>query len=312
MVPEKDAQTRVMVNPTLAPAEFLELLLLSFGVRDLPASKAQRLILIEDLLTKAHRAGKATVLIIDEAHKLNFDVLEEIRLLMNFETSEQKLLQIVLAGQPELDDLLNRPELWQLKQRVAIRLQIEPFTREQVGEYLLHRWTRIGGADTLPFDAEAISLISEQSCGIPRLINSICDNALLLAYSNGSHVLNAKHILEVVRDLDLRPAGDGVRQTRTLGTDVHTKPAEPASAPAHIEPVEPRRLEVEVTRQVEPAPKAIEVTNKMPGTAQDANHVDPQLAGKQSKPLQLDTLARYMPEQSKSFFLRRWTARLRA
>src|SRR6266852_2095381 len=124
IVPEINAQTCVIFNPTLTPAEFFELVLLNFGVNDVPDSKARRLMLLKDLLKKAHDENRVPVLVIDEAHKLSYEVLEEIRLLTNFETSDQKLLQIVLAGQPELNGLLNRKDLWQLKQRVAIRLQI--------------------------------------------------------------------------------------------------------------------------------------------------------------------------------------------
>src|SRR5215472_8629790 len=120
-IPPSRARFSVVLNPTLTPAEFLELALLDFGIGSIPASKAQRLLLLEEFLVKAREQKQVPVLVVDEAHKLPPDVLEEIRLLSNFEQAEAKLLQIVLAGQTELAAVLNRPDLRQLKQRIAVR-----------------------------------------------------------------------------------------------------------------------------------------------------------------------------------------------
>jgi len=122
-----------------------------------PASKALRLTRLELLLLTAHKNGMVPVLIVDEAHKLNNDVLEEIRLLTNFENNDYKLLQIVLTGQPELRDVLNRKDLWQLKQRIAVRLHIDPLSPEQVKQYIQHRWTRADAITAPPFADDAIS-----------------------------------------------------------------------------------------------------------------------------------------------------------
>jgi general secretion pathway protein A len=203
VLPETDAQTSVVLNPVLTPAEFLELLLINFRVKDLPVSKAQRLARLEQMLIETNREGRVAVLIIDEAHKLSHEVLEEIRLLTNFETHQSKLLQIVLTGQPELKDILNRPDLWQLKQRVAVRLKIKPLSPNQITEYLVYRWTRAGGSVPLPFTEDGISAIARWSRGIPRIINSICDNALLLAFSDGIRRIGSAMIDDVVADLDL-------------------------------------------------------------------------------------------------------------
>jgi general secretion pathway protein A len=200
---EVDARCSVVFNPLLTPSEFLELLLINFGVRNLPASKALRLLKLEQLLTETHKAGKAAVLIVDEAHKLSYEVFEEIRLLTNFETSEQKLLQIVLSGQPELTRVLSHPNLWQLKQRIAVRLHIDPLSPEDVKAFIQHRWTRAGGAMPHPFTEEAISLISLWSQGIPRLVNSLCDNGLLQAISQDGKTVGADEIAQVIVDLDL-------------------------------------------------------------------------------------------------------------
>ena len=200
---ESSARCSVVFNPLLSPAEFLELLLFNFGLRDMPASKTLRLLKLEELLLETHRARKTAVLIVDEAHKLSHDVFEEIRLLTNFETAEDKLLQIVLAGQPELKSVLSHPDLWQLKQRIAVRLQIDPLATRQVGAFIAYRWNRFGGADPHPFTKEAVALVAQWSRGIPRLVNSICDNALLLAFSQQVRKVGAEEILEVTRDLDL-------------------------------------------------------------------------------------------------------------
>ena len=239
MLPESEAQTSVVLNPVLTAAEFLELLLLNFGVQDLPVSKAQRLVRLEELLLQANRSGRAPVLIIDEAHKLNNEVLEEIRLLTNFETREAKLLQIVLTGQPELRDVLNRPDLWQLKQRVAVRLRIKALSRIQVNDYMIYRWNRAGATSPLPFGEEAVSMIALWSKGIPRLINSICDNALLLAFSDSSRAVLPSHIQEAVRDLDLgsRTPESGVAPAAPVFKESHRPLSNGQARTAELEPL---------------------------------------------------------------------------
>ena len=192
----------VILNPTLTPAEFLEAALLDFGFKNIPASKAQRIWAFQSFLWEAHRAGQISALIVDEAHKLSHDVLEEIRLLGNFESASEKLLQVALVGQCELDDLLNGEHLWQFKQRIARRMTIAPLPIEAVGPYIQHRWTIAGGKDA-PFSAEAVAGIGQVTRGIPRLINVICDNALIDAFADESPIVEARHVLGVCRDLQL-------------------------------------------------------------------------------------------------------------
>jgi general secretion pathway protein A len=199
----KSAKFSVVLNPTLSLKEFFESVLLDFGITDVPESKAQRIMRLQEFLVKQHHESCPPVLIVDEAHKLSPEILEEIRLLTNFETAEKKLLHIVLAGQTELKALLNREDLGQLKQRIEIRLEIKPLSVADVSTYMRHRWERAGGATALPFTTEAISLIASASRGIPRLVNSICDNALLLAFGESASSVTAKHLREVLRDLDL-------------------------------------------------------------------------------------------------------------
>jgi general secretion pathway protein A len=181
----------------------LELVLLDFGITDVPLSKARRIIRLQELFVDLHEQGKVPVLIVDEAHKLSLEVLEEIRLLTNFESTKGKLLQIVLAGQSELADLLNRDDLRQVKQRIEIRLQVRPLAGGEIGNYMRHRWQCAGGSAALPFSAEAISLVAGASRGIPRLVNSICDNALLIAHAGGDSWITVDQLRQVLRNLDL-------------------------------------------------------------------------------------------------------------
>jgi len=221
-------RTSIVYNPTLTPEEFLELALGDFDMPRIPMNKAQRLLHLEQFLLAAYREGKVTVLIIDEAHKLSSQLLEEVRLLTNFETGKQKLLQILLVGQPELNGILNREELWQLKQRVAVRMQIQSLSSPDVPHYLSCRWTKAGGSEPLPFQAAAMDLIATWSKGIPRVINGICDNALVSAFGAGRKIVNPEDILDVVRDLDLQ-MGKRAEPARTVSPAPHplsiTQPA---------------------------------------------------------------------------------------
>lgn len=226
--------TSFIYNPKLTASEFLEMALADF---DMPGgnsmNKAQRLFRFEQFLRSANRDGRTAVLIIDEAHNLSPEVLEEVRLLTNFETASQKLLQIVLAGQPALDDMLNRDDLLQVKQRVAAHVRTRPLTREELPLYLEFRWTKAGASGPLPITREAIDLISECARGIPRSVNGICDNALISAYGAGRKIVGPADILEVARDLDLRVPSDTAVESLRPGiaaADEITKPNQPADS----------------------------------------------------------------------------------
>jgi len=201
-LPPTKLQFSIIMNPTLTPAEFLELALLDFGLTDIPTSKAQRLWKLQNLILEGAREGKVSALVIDEAHKLSPEVLEEIRLLGNFEDADQKLLQIVLVGQAELNEVLDREDLRQLKQRVAVRLAIGPLASSEVEEYIRHRWLRAGGV-RVPFSQDAMELIAAMSRGIPRLINSLCENALTIAIGEGSMTVEPSHVDAASADLHM-------------------------------------------------------------------------------------------------------------
>jgi general secretion pathway protein A len=234
----KSTQFSVVLNPTLTREEFLEMVLLDFGVTDIPSSKAQRLFKLQDLLSQLQTDGIAPVLVVDEAQRLSVELLEEIRLLTNFETADRKLLQIVLAGQPELAAILNRFELRQLKQRIEVRLEIKPLSAAEVGMYIHHRWLRAGGSTPLPFSAEAVSRIAQASTGIPRLVNVICDAALLLAYAGRESSIKTAHIQQVLRDLDLSGApraGASIAPIETNGTPPRAAIRENGTQPARAQ-----------------------------------------------------------------------------
>ncbi|HLG16583.1 MAG TPA: AAA family ATPase, partial [Blastocatellia bacterium] len=191
-------------NPLLSTAEFFDLLASEFRLQPEP-SKSAMLRMLGYVLMSRHAQGRRTVLVVDEAHLLPAHLLEEIRLLLNFETNREKLLQVVLCGQPELHDMLERPEFRQLKQRVSLKCSIEPLSRHETASYI--RWRlRIGGAkDENLFESEAVRAIHRFSGGIPRVINNICDNALLTGFSRTSPRITGAIVEEVVQLLDLTP-----------------------------------------------------------------------------------------------------------
>jgi len=171
-------------DTTLAFEGLLEYILEDFGVAKPGESHVQRLIALNNFLIERRRAGQNTVLVLDEAQNLDLHALEQIRLLSNFETQTEKLLQILLVGQPELLDKLDRPELRQLKQRIGLRCRILPLTAEQTRDYIRVRLRVAGASDLGLFSDAAIRVIAEYSGGIPRLINTLCDHCLLIGYAD--------------------------------------------------------------------------------------------------------------------------------
>ena len=192
-------------NPFLTAAEFLEQLSDGFQLA-LPrsTSKPDLLMALGRYLSLRHARGLRTVLIIDEAHGLPSALLEETRLLLNFETNSEKLLQIVLCGQPELNETLNRQGLRQLKQRISLRCSIKPLNRVEVHKYIRFRLKTAGANRVNLFDDDAIELVCAASQGIPRVINNVCDNALLYGYAAGSDVVTRSVVDEVLESLDMQ------------------------------------------------------------------------------------------------------------
>jgi general secretion pathway protein A len=189
-------------NPLLSTEEFFDLLAGEFRLKP-QTSKAVMLRMLGHVLMARHAAGLRTVLVVDEAHLLPKHLLEEIRLLSNFETNRDKLLQIILCGQPELHDLLAQSDLRQLKQRVSLKCSIKPLSTHETAEYIGWRLRIAGARDESLFEPAAIQAVHRFSGGIPRIVNNICDNALLTGFAQGSPRITSAVIETVVDDLDL-------------------------------------------------------------------------------------------------------------
>jgi general secretion pathway protein A len=172
-----------VMNSTLAFDEILEYILADFGIATAGGSRAQRLMTLNRFLIERRRAGVNTVIIIDEAQNLDSQTLEQIRLLSNFEMTGDKLLQIVLAGQPELRVKLQQPELRQLRQRIGLRCTIAPLDSSQVEQYIMNQLRVAGARDRHLFSPAAIRKIAQYSRGIPRVVNMVCDHSLLIGYA---------------------------------------------------------------------------------------------------------------------------------
>ena len=207
-------------NPFLTASEFFEQLTTEMDL-ELPrtASKPELLSAMGRFLAERHMGGLRTVLVVDEAHGLPISLLEEIRLLMNFETNSEKLLQVVLCGQPELTETLNQPQLRQLKQRVSLRCGIKPLSIFEINKYIRFRLKQAGAENIGIFETAAVKLIGQVSQGIPRVINNICDNAMLYGYAANSQVISREFVEEVIRTLDLAPANPGENMESSLGSE---------------------------------------------------------------------------------------------
>jgi general secretion pathway protein A len=192
-------------NPCLSPLEFLRYVASDLGLKAAKQDKATLLLELNNYLIARYRKNMTTVLVVDEAQHLEPELLEEIRLLTNLETSQQKLLQIVLVGQPELDQRLDSPELRQLKQRVALRCQLGPLQEDETKSYILRRLQRAGANShaTTMFPLETIAAVYRYSRGVPRLINTVCENALIATYAQKAQVVRPEVIDEVATDLRL-------------------------------------------------------------------------------------------------------------
>jgi general secretion pathway protein A len=223
----KDISYAYLFNSRLTPNEFLQYMLLDFG---LPASGKNKCELLFDLgkfLVSQDAKRMTTVLIVDEAHDLSEELLEEVRLLSNLETSGDKLLQILLVGQPELDEKLDSSGLRQLKQRITLRTQLDPLSSEETKAYIEQR-LQIAGADSASssvFSAEAVSAVYGFSHGFPRLINTICENALITAYARQMPSITPDIIKDVAEDfrLDVLPAPKVATSESEGGMDVPEK-----------------------------------------------------------------------------------------
>ena len=198
--------TSFVFNPRLDTLDFLEFVLTDFGITPATRTKSGMLIQLNRWLIERFRNGETCVIVVDEAQNLSLELLEEIRLLTNLETTSEKLVQIVLAGQPELEQMLRQPALRQLRQRVSLWCRTQAITLEQTEQYIaerLHLAGRVDAREHAIFLPEAVQAIYRASRGIPRLINLICEHALILAYVEQLYQVPAGIIAAVTQDLDL-------------------------------------------------------------------------------------------------------------
>src|SRR5262247_2155086 len=235
------AQTALIFSTIVSPADLLRSVCEEFGLVE-PKRPLQDihdyLVSLNEFLLESYRKGENCALIIDEAQNLSAEVLESIRLLSNFETSKDKLLQILLVGQPELAVRLNSPDLRQLKQRVMLRHQLRALTLQECCEYVSNR-LKVAGGELSIFTANALESIHSYSAGIPRIVNVLCDNALLSGYALGRKEIDTGIIREVAEDLSittnpearLRPIHQVVNNTNGNGS---AQPAEVASVEAQL------------------------------------------------------------------------------
>jgi general secretion pathway protein A len=215
-----------MFNPRLSEVEFFDFMLTDFGIPTDSAMKSRTLMKLNEWLLELHRSGGRAVLIVDEAQNLSADMLEEIRLLTNLETSTERLLQIVLAGQPELEEKLNDSRLRQLRQRITLWAKIRPLSLLETHGYIRERLRMAGYTGEEIFTPAAIEVVHCHSHGIPRIINLMCEHALISAFVEHSRTISQEMVEEVARDFDLQGIGvEPEPKTATRGHPILVDPS---------------------------------------------------------------------------------------
>jgi len=200
---EADAPSAFIFNPRLETLDFLHMLFDEFGIEKACRTKAEYLLELNHFLIECLKEDRPPLLIIDEAQNLSAEMLEEVRLLSNLETPTSKLLQIMLVGQPELSDMLDRPELRQLRQRVVLRHELKPFDASELESYVDERLRLAGYTGKGIFERSARKRLHAVTGGIPRLLNVVCDGAMLAAFGAGKPTVDGRMIDDVARDLHL-------------------------------------------------------------------------------------------------------------
>ena len=231
----------LMSNPTLTRSEFYEFLARAFGLTDAASeSKTRFLFELRGELQARHEAGVLSALVFDEAQSIPYELLEEIRLLSNIETTTTKLLNVILAGQPELSDRLNDTSLRQLKQRISLRCELKPMQLNETASYIAGRLRIAGGRPEQVFTREAVSAVFQASGGLPRTVNVICDNALIGGFAAQVRPINAAFVDDVCRDFDIDLPASSAAHVSSLsseGAAVVSPP--PARSPLASAPLVP-------------------------------------------------------------------------
>jgi type II secretory pathway predicted ATPase ExeA len=198
---EKDVVVAQVAQTQVSPIEFLQAVLVQFGFTPFKMRKAELIATLNQFLVEQYAAGRKVLLIVDEAQNLSNRVLEEIRLLSGVETTKEKVLRIILAGQPELNEKLDSPELIQLMQRIRLRFHLTALTPEETQAYILHRLEVAGAHGRQLFAPETLPVIFRYSGGVPRLINTLCDTALMIAYSTGDPEVTSAGLKAAIDEL---------------------------------------------------------------------------------------------------------------
>ena len=223
---ERQAATAFIFNTQLSVSELFDCLMTDFGIRSESRTKGGMLLRLYRWLLERHQAGQLAVLVVDEAQHLSQQALEEIRLLTNLETSSEKLLQIVLSGQPELEEKLRDPQLRQLRQRITLRCRTSQLSLAETRGYVAER-LHIAGANGEPiFSPEAVETICNYARGIPRVINLLCEHALINAYVEQEKPVPAQLIDEVAREFEL----DHAAASTLSASSVHPASSGPVEA----------------------------------------------------------------------------------
>src|SRR6516162_2040873 len=194
--------TALILNPVMSPDELMKAVAVEFGLPVNGLDKLDTLAVINQFLLRLVEQGKDAVLIIDEAQDLTDELLEQVRLLSNLETDNRKLLQIILMGQPELRDRLNNPRLRQLRQRITVRYHLLPLNRQEIGHYVQHRLQVSGGTGNPAFTRAALWRVHRYTQGVPRLVNAVCDKALLAGFVQQRERIDFGMIGQAVRELE--------------------------------------------------------------------------------------------------------------
>ena len=200
---QRRVRTAFLFNSRMNTNQLFDFILSEFGIPCESGSKSQQLMRLNQWLLERYRAGETTVLIVDEAQNLTYPVLEEIRLLTNLETSTEKLLQIVLSGQQELEEKLKQPQLRQLRQRIMLRCKTSQLTKEQTHDYIAERLRIAGASGELIFSPKAVETAHMYSLGIPRVVNLLCEHSLINAFVEQQRPIAAKIVEDVAHEFQL-------------------------------------------------------------------------------------------------------------
>ncbi len=204
LFPNGNLLSAFLVNPALSREEFLEALIDEFEISCPYPSKPKRLAALQQAFLNVQSRGGTALLIIDEAHLMSHDLLEEVRLLTNVDTYGEKLLQVMLCGQPELLPMLDSPQMAALRQRIAVRCALRPLSAAETRSYIVERLHRAGlSASEALFEPEAYEMVYRYSSGVPRVVNLLCDTAMWLAFQNKSRRLSGEIIQHAASDIGM-------------------------------------------------------------------------------------------------------------